>query len=267
MALLFSVADVRIAFDANFPLSAGASWLRFADRSSLPADFTYRCCLAEKLPELPDAHSYFDSVKGRFYALTKERSPVEMQIFLSEENLPWGQTVDQLFGQLGLTHVLLKKSKLLLHAAYILTEQGAILFTAPSGTGKSTQAELWVRHRNARIINGDRAVAGLQEGRPTAYGFPLSGSSADCLNISAPLRAIVFLKQAPENAVRMLRGTEAISVLINRTALPEEYREDLAKTVDTAILLAEKVPILELSCRPDAGAVIALENALNGGAI
>lgn len=267
MALQFSVAGVRLAFQANFPITAGAAWLRFAGDASLPADYTYRCSLGSRLPELPDSHRYFDSVKGRFYALTKEVAPNEMEIFLAEENLPWGQTVDQLFGQLGITHVLLKHSKLLLHAAYILTERGAILFTAPSGTGKTTQAELWKAHRNARIINGDRAVAGLQNGIPTAYGFPLSGSSADCMNISAPLRAIVFLKQAPENAVRVLRGTEAVSVLMNRTALPDEYRSDLPVTLDTAISLAEKVPILELSCRPDIGAVIALENALNGGAI
>lgn len=271
--LQFHISDFRIAFDADFPITAGDSWMRFADCSPVPPDFTYRCFLSPRLPELPEnscTRRYFDSVKGSFYAITREVSHCEMQLFLSEENLPWGLTVDQIFTQLAITHVLLKKSRLLLHAAYILTEQGAILFTAPSGTGKSTQAQLWETHKNARIINGDRAVAGLKNGVPTAYGFPLSGSSPCCLNRSAPLRAIVSLKQAPHNSVRILRGMQAVSVLMNGTALPPEYQDDLPKTVDAAIGLAERAPILELSCRPDTDAVLVLENALmqieNGGA-
>ena len=46
---------------------------------------------------------------------------------------------------------------LLMHGAVIAVGNKAWLFTAPSGTGKSTQAELWERYRNAEQINGDRS--------------------------------------------------------------------------------------------------------------
>jgi len=158
--------------------------------------------------------------------------------------------------------VLLQHQKLLLHASYIITERGAILFTAPSGTGKSTQAELWKVHRNAFIVNGDRAVIGLQGENVNAYGFPLSGSSPDCHNRTKKLLAIVSLEQAKQNSVRRLRLTEALPVFINGSYLPPEYQADLSNIVDTAVQIAKCVPIIELSCLPDEGAVAALESIL-----
>ena len=270
MKLQYHIADTKIILDSNFELADSPSWRRFSDNSET-VDFTFFCYRSPLLPQLPESknlHSYFDSVKGRTYALTRHFED-HTDIYLAEENLPWGQTVDQLFTQLAMTHVLLKKSKLLLHAAYILTEKGAILFTAPSGTGKSTQAELWQKYRGAKIINGDRAVVGFHGEIPMAYGFPLSGSSAICVNQTAPLRAIVRLHQGEENSIRLLRGAEAVSVLLNGTAIPEEYKEDLPKIMDTAILLAQNIPILDFSCLPDESAIFVLEQTLksfeNGG--
>lgn len=59
---------------------------------------------------------------------------------------------------LGLERLLLSRQGLLLHASFIRWQDRGILFSAPSGTGKSTQADLWVRHRGAEVINGDRAA-------------------------------------------------------------------------------------------------------------
>ncbi|WP_370839368.1 hypothetical protein [Intestinibacter bartlettii] len=38
----------------------------------------------------------------------------------------------------------------------LIGKDKGILFSAPSGTGKSTQADLWEKYENAEIINGDR---------------------------------------------------------------------------------------------------------------
>ena len=44
----------------------------------------------------------------------------------------------------GIFRMLAKRGGVVLHSSYVLTKQGeALLFSAPSGTGKSTQAELW----------------------------------------------------------------------------------------------------------------------------
>ncbi len=76
----------------------------------------------------------------------------------------------------------------------MLTKYGAVLFTAPSGTGKSTQAELWRKHRGASIINGDCTLIAEDDGVFTAFGFPFSGTSGIFENRKAPIAAVVYLR-------------------------------------------------------------------------
>ncbi|MGM9554159.1 MAG: hypothetical protein ACI3V2_07615 [Faecousia sp.] len=264
MELQYEIAGLRIRFCSNAPLRDCPRWQLFAADISEPVDFTYDCRLLPKLPALAESDTvrlYFDSVKMKHYAITRECGGV-MQIYLSEENLPWGTQVEQLYSQLALPHILLQRDRLLLHASYILTDRGAILFTAPSGVGKSTQASLWRLHRGAFIVNGDRAVLGLDGSVPMAYGFPVSGSSADCHNRSAAVRAVVSLRQAPTNTIRRLQGSDCVRVLINGTYLPPEYRADMLPAFHAALRLAERVPIFELSCLPEESAVECLETLL-----
>ena len=108
-------------------------------------------------------------------------------------------------------HLVAQNDGFVFHCAYIAHNGAAILFTAPSGTGKSTQAELWRKHRDAEIINGDRAAVRVKDGLPVADGIPFSGSSAYCENCTLPLAAIVYLSQAPRTTIRKLRPIEAFS--------------------------------------------------------
>lgn len=260
----FSIGNMKLSFFSNTAFTTGDKWEQFRISKPSRTDFTYECHLTNVLPVIetsPAVRHYYDNMSGRCYAITVELED-RMVIYLSEENLPWGTELQQIYTQLALPHVLLHKNKLLLHSSYILTQEGAILFTAPSGTGKSTQAELWKQYRSAYIVNGDRAVVGIEAGIPTAYGFPFSGSSLDCQNHSAKLRAIVSLKQAPQNSVKRLNISQGVQVLVNGTYLPREYREDLSRSIDTAMLIAQSTPIFELACLPDESAVIALEQAL-----
>lgn len=60
-----------------------------------------------------------------------------------------------------------------------------ILFSGPSGIGKSTHADLWVKHRGARVINGDRTLLQKLGDRPRmSLGWPICGSSEICHNES-----------------------------------------------------------------------------------
>ena len=64
---------------------------------------------------------------------------------------------------------------IVIHAAAIECEGKGIVFSAPSGTGKSTQANLWKVHKKAKILNGDRPVIRVPEERSYVYGTPWSG--------------------------------------------------------------------------------------------
>ncbi len=255
----YKIANTHIDIRSDFTILSDDAWDKFL-YSSQHCDFLYECHLHEKMPTL-SGRRYYDPIRDRDYALTVEEAD-RMTIHLTKENLPWGTNVSQLYPQLALPHILLQRNKLLLHASYISTEHGAIVFTAPSGTGKSTQAELWRRHRNAFVVNGDRAVIAKEGENAFAYGFPLSGSSTDCHNRTAKLLAIVSLQQAQKNEVRHLSASEALTALVNGSYLPEEFQTDLPQLIDTALSIAQHVPILELRCLPDESAVAALEQAL-----
>ena len=163
---------------------------------------------------------------------------------------------------LGTEHLIARAGGFVFHCAYIEAEGGAILFTAPSGTGKSTQAELWRSLRNSQIINGDRAAVRAADSRLTAEGIPFAGSSQYCENRSLPIRAIVYLAQAQETSIRRLRGYEAFSRIWEGVSVNTWDPVDMEMVSDAVLAAARQVPVFHMPCTPDESAVIALEEAL-----
>jgi len=257
--LQYEIADIRFNLYSDFAISSDKAWDLFAN-SSKNCDYSYECYMHETMPEI-SGRRYYDPIRERDYALCEEMAD-RTHIHLTSDNLPWGRHISQLYPQLALPHVLLLRRKLVIHASYIVTERGAIIFTAPSGTGKSTQAELWRKHRNAFVVNGDRAVIAMKNEEVWAYGFPLSGSSSDCHNRSAKVLAIVSLQQAPENEVRSLSASEALTAIVNGSYLPDEFAADLPRLIDAALCIVQSVPVVRLRCLPDETAVDALETYL-----
>ncbi len=167
-----------------------------------------------------------------------------------------------LMNALGLEHLIARAGGFILHCAYIDIGGKAVLFTAPSGTGKSTQAELWHELRAADIINGDRAAVRVLEGIPTACGIPFAGSSSYCKNRDLPIAAIVYLSQAPETSIRPLKGYEAFSRIWEGVSVNTWDKTDMELVSAAVQTLATEVPVFHLCCTPDESAVLALEDAL-----
>ena len=100
---------------------------------------------------------------------------------------------------IGIEHTLCKHKTFMLHSSYINYNGDAILFSGPSGIGKSTQADLWQDFESAEIINGDRTAISKNLGSWHAYGLPFAGSSKIYKNKTLPIKAVVILKQGKEN--------------------------------------------------------------------
>lgn len=162
---------------------------------------------------------------------------------------------DWFFSVCAFHRQLLIRNGCVFHASFVDIGGEAILFTGPSGIGKSTQAGLWVDFENAEIVNGDRTALRKVNGRWTAFGFPASGTSGICKNRNLPLKAIVVLEQGSENRVEELPASAKIRALVSATEL---YPWD-GKEIDMAIRVAQdivsEIPVLKLSCRPDRDAV------------
>lgn len=169
-----------------------------------------------------------------------------------------------IFESAGLFDILAQYRQLVLHASYICTRQGqAILFSAPSGVGKSTQAALWAQYAGAQVVNGDRALIRVEDG--TANGIFYAGTSGISRDRTAPIRAIILLHQGRENRLQPARPKDAFAALLSQSAY---YPWDVPSTVQMTELVAQlvsTVPVLEMDCLPDASAVQALENELRRG--
>ena len=159
-------------------------------------------------------------------------------------------------------HLIAQNRGFVFHCSYVACGNRAILFTAPSETGKSTQAELWKKLRAAEIINGDRAAVRPEDGKLMAEGIPFAGSSTYCKNRSLPIAAIVYLGQAPKTSIRRISGFEAFAKIWEGISVCTWDREDMELVSRTAQIAAEQIPVYHMPCTPDESAVIALEQEL-----
>ncbi len=155
---------------------------------------------------------------------------------------------------------LISMNGVLLHCSFIAVQNRGVLFTAPSGTGKSTQAALWQDLRGATVHNGDRAAVRWETAGFYAHGVPFSGSSGICRRARLPIAAIVYLSQAPKTAITRLTGVRAFRAIWEGCSLPVWDRQAVERCSETVAELVRQVPIYHLACTPDESAVLALEN-------
>ena len=186
-----------------------------------------------------------------------------IELWMLKQYYPYSARMAHLWSALDLPYQLLKKDKLTLHSAMIEVEGKAIAFLAPSGTGKSTQARLWGKHRGAKQLNGDKNTLFCKEDTAYAAGVPFCGTSGICENYKLELGALVFLKQAKVNTVRRLTGIEALKVLLDNCFGYQSVPGCMEKMIMLATKILEKVPVYLLACTPDEQAVNALEQHLN----
>ena len=192
-----------------------------------------------------------------------ENSGFENQVEVRELAAPSRITAKTILNCIAAEHLVVQAGGVVFHSSYIEYQGKAILFTAPSGTGKSTQADLWEKYRGAEIINGDRSVI-RWDGGVFACGIPFAGSSAICKNRTLPLAAIVYLQQAPVTSIRKMRGAEAFRRVWEGCSVNSWDKQDMTLATETVMRVLETVPVFELACTPDESAVLALEGVLKG---
>ncbi len=283
MEKYYSFCESKICIKAPLFCHENADWSRFETDECKP-DVTIVCEKAENLPESfgtflgreGDAFVYAaDSAVYRHLKMgTKDGAvtifdysvPSESKTFIGEANYHVMADSRFIWNSLSMHHILLARKTLLFHSSFIGYKGRGILFSAACGTGKSTQAALWEKHRNAEVINGDKSGVVFKEGLFYSCGIPICGTSGICKNKTLPLGAIVLLGQAKQNSVKQLGGVEAVGALLNNIYLDFLVPEERIISIDLLEKLVKTVPVYRFDCTPDENAVLALENALmNGG--
>lgn len=160
------------------------------------------------------------------------------------------------------THAV-RRQMLQLHCATIDDGGRGVLFLGPSGIGKTTQAERWAQFRGASIINGDVGFVQRTEREYIAWGTPWHGSSPYCLNASVPVKALVVLKQAPENRLRELTGFEKVAEVSGSVFYPTWLEDGMELCTDTLNHLLTDLPVYRLDNRADRESVEILAKELD----
>ena len=195
------------------------------------------------------------------YANYRETDAHAAEIIVENEAIE--DPVDTLFTSLfALERRMIVHGALILHCAYIECRGKGILFSAPSGVGKSTQAALWEKYRNGKVINGDRALLRKDDGKWMACGWPVCGSSGICHQKNVPIHAIVMLQQGQENQVVRLSPGKAFGQIYPQITINQWNPEFVQTAMNGIEDLILQVPVWELTCDISEGAVQCLEDVL-----
>ena len=280
-----SIADLTIEIkNCNYDFIINKT-LKYQSGSVGPADMTINCFLVENI-EKPKGKT-IEEVEGWNWCISDNGEMLLYHMY-GEENIgsliKWNKDFSQAdayaidtFKESGLEigmkffiiirHILwysiIKFSGLMLHSSAISYKGRGILFSAPSGTGKSTQSSLWKKEfgDDVVIVNDDTPFIRNNEKTSYVYGCPWSGKTDLNEQMKVPVFAVVSVKQGNENKVKELSTTEAFFRIFNETKKPIESSM-LDTAMDNVITFLSNVKVYELTCRPDKEAVYALKEAL-----
>ena len=110
----------------------------------------------------------------------------------------------------------------LFHGSVIAVDGNAYIFTAKSGTGKSTHARLWreLLGDRAVMVNDDKPLLSVKDGVVYAYGTPWNGKHRLGENICCPVKALAVLHRGEENSISPITMQEAYPVCMQQMYRP-----------------------------------------------
>lgn len=144
---------------------------------------------------------------------------------------------------------LLEFDGLMLHASAVVVDNKAYLFSAASGTGKSTHTNFWLElfGDRAYILNDDKPAVRILDDGIYAYGTPWSGKNDISANKKVKLQAICILKRDTINSIRRMDPQSAF-LRIYHSTIKKLSQEQILKSFDIINRLIKEIPIYELGC-------------------
>lgn len=160
--------------------------------------------------------------------------------------------------------ILENKNGFMCHSSALAVDGKAYLFTAKSGTGKSTHASLYRKVLGDRVtmINDDKPIIREIDGVFYVYGSPWNGKHNLDNNIKAPVKAICEITRGKENSIISISPFEMLMVLFNQTVRPDDEQN---KDKYLAILdrLLKSVKLFRLKCNMETSAANVSFNAMS----
>jgi len=160
---------------------------------------------------------------------------------------------------------LFERDCLLFHGSVVAVDGAGYLFTAKSGTGKSTHTRLWrtLLGDRAVMVDDDKPILRLTDGGVTVYGTPWNGKHRIGENINVPLKAICILERGAENTIRPAAAQEVLPMLVQQSNRPRRANM-MGKYLELIDGLAKNVAFYRLACNMDPEAAQVAYAAMSG---
>lgn len=153
----------------------------------------------------------------------------------------------------------------LFHGSVIAVDGIGYLFTAKSGTGKSTHTRLWreLFGERAVMVNDDKPLIKVSENGIMVYGTPWDGKHRLSTNISVPLKAVCALERSEGNHIEKVTADSVYNMLVQQVYRPQSPQK-LLKTLQLIDVLSENVGLYRLGCNMDISAAETAYKAMKG---
>ena len=231
----YRICGLRAECEFNFPTMTARAG-KYLEEFSSTAEISVSC--SEKYAEL-----------------LKKNNPA-----LSEDDCEIIGTAKSFYMQL------LPHGGFMLHSSAVELDGRAYLFSAPSGTGKSTHTEQWLKlfGERARIINDDKPAICVVDRNILAYGTPWSGKSDLNINVGVPLQGICMLERSQETFIEPLPADKAVFSILNQTVRPpsESGMDCLLSLVDKVV---SRIPVWRMGCNISTAAAQIAYDAMSAG--
>ncbi len=157
---------------------------------------------------------------------------------------------------------IVKFNGVMLHASAVQYDGFAYLFSADSGTGKSTHTHLWLKKfPSAEILNDDKPAIRYIDGKFYAYGTPWSGKFDESINTKTEIAGITFLSRGENNEIEQVSGENAMLDFMNQTVRPLR-KECMILFMETLDKILTGIPVYRLKCNMSLEAVETSYNAM-----
>lgn len=195
----------------------------------------------------------------------REKSDRERELEGLPPYIPSDQYLETLALYRKIADALIEHDIILFHGSALSLDGNAYIFTAKSGTGKSTHTRLWREAFGDRVImiNDDKPLIKITDKGAVVYGTPWCGKHNLGENVSAPLVAIVSLERSKVNRIEQSDARKMFPKILSQT-----YRTKNVPALQKTLALADKmlkfVSVYDLGCNMDPEAAIVAYNGMKG---
>ena len=173
---------------------------------------------------------------------------------------PWKAAIDAVLFQ----HIFINHSGLIIHAGGGTVQGKGMVFAGTSGAGKSTLSALLNSSSKNQFFSDERLVVRFSDHKWNVWGTPWQGTGNIARNETAPLAALVFLRQHETTKITRLTPSQGLHRLLQVVSIPWYSEEWTNKGLAVCEPLVQDIPMFELAFRADETAVQAVEELASG---